>query len=216
VTTIILADDHRVIRQGLRALLEVEADFKIIGESGDGLETIQLVEKLHPDVLVLDLMMGGINGLEVARQLTKRAPKTSIVILSMHSNETYVIEALKAGAKAYVLKEATSAELVRAVREAAIGRHYLSAPLSEQAIEAYIKKAHGGNQEPEDRLTTREREVLHLAAQGLTNAEIGTRLYISRRTVEVHRTNMMRKIGLRTQTDLIRYALQRGILTDIR
>lgn len=216
MTTIILADDHRVVRQGLRALLEVEADFKIIGESGDGLETIQLVEQLRPDVLVLDLMMGGINGLEVARQLSKRVAKTSIVILSMHNNEAYVIEALKAGAKAYVLKEATSAELVRAVREAAIGRRYLSAPLSEQAIEAYTKKANGCNQGREAMLTTREREVLHLAAQGLTNAEIGERLYISRRTVEVHRTNMMQKLGLRTQTDLIRYALQRGILMDER
>jgi len=216
MTTIILADDHRVVRQGLRALLEIEADFKIIGESGDGLETIQLVEQLHPDVLVLDLMMEGINGLEVARQLSKRAAKTGIVILSMHNNEAYVIEALKAGAKAYVLKEATSAELVRAVREAAIGRRYLSAPLSEQAIEAYTQKANGCNQEREAMLTTREREVLHLAAQGLTNAEIGARLYISRRTVEVHRTNMMQKLGLRTQTDLIRYALQRGILMDER
>ena len=146
MTTIILADDHDVIRQGLHALLEAEVDFEIIGESSDGLETIQLVEKLHPDILVLDLMMDDINGLEVARQLSKRAPKTSIVILSMHNNDDYVIEALKAGAKAYVLKEATSAELVRAVREAAIGRHYLSAPLSEQAIEAYIKKAQGDNQ----------------------------------------------------------------------
>ena len=163
---------------------------------------------------MLDLMMGGITGLEVTRQLSKRVPKTSIVIFSMHKNEAYVIEALKAGAKAYVLKEATSAELVRAVREAAIGRRYLSAQLSEEAIEAYIKKTQGDNQSPETRLTAREREVLHLAAQGLTNAEIGTRLYISRRTVEVHRTNMMQKLGLHTQTDLIRYALKQGIIMD--
>ena len=212
MTTIALVDDHHVVRQALRALLESEPDFHVIGEAADGLEAIQMVASLQPEILVLDLMMSGMNGLEVTRQVNKRSPETSIVILSMYGNEGYVHEALKAGAKAYVLKESTSKELVRAVREAAVGHRYLSPPLSERAIEAYMRKTEGTMLDPYETLTTREREVLHLVAQGYTNAEIAERLYISRRTVEVHRANMMRKINMHTQADLTRYALQRGVL----
>lgn len=212
MTTIVLADDHHVVRQGLRSLLEAEPDFSVVGEASDGLETAQLVERLQPDVLVLDLMMPGLNGLEVTRQVGQRSPQTHVVILSMHANEAYVLEALQAGAAAYVVKESTSAELVRAVREAVAGRRYLSPPLSERAIEAYMQKAESAALDPYETLTAREREVLHLAAEGHNNAEIADRLFISRRTVETHRANLMRKLGLRSQTDLIRYALQRGIL----
>jgi len=210
--TLVLADDHHVVRQGIRALLEAEADFSIIGEASDGLEAIALVEDLGPDVLVVDLMMGGMNGLEVARHVSKRSPKTSVVILSMYGNEAYVLEALRAGARAYVLKESTSGELVKAVGEAFAGRRYLSSSLSERAIEAYIQKTESTPLDPYDTLTTREREVLHLVAQGCTSIEIASRLYISRRTVETHRSNMMRKLDLHTHTQLLRYALQRGIL----
>nr|NIO71757.1 response regulator [Anaerolineae bacterium] len=168
--------------------------------------------RLQPDVLVLDLMMPGLNGLEVTRQVSQRSPRTHVVILSMHPNEAYVLEALRAGAAAYVLKESTSAELVRAVREAVAGRRYLSPPLSERAIEAYMQKAESAALDPYETLTAREREVLHLVAEGHTNAEIAERLFISRRTVETHRANLMRKLGLRTQTDLISYALRQGIL----
>lgn len=212
MTTIVLADDHHVVRQGLRSLLEAEPDFSVIGETADGLEATQLVERLQPDVLVLDLMMPGLNGLAVTRQVSQRSLRTHVVILSMHPNEAYVLEALRAGAAAYVLKESTSAELVRAVREAVAGRRYLSSPLSERAIEAYMQKAESAALDPYETLTAREREVLHLVAEGHANAEIADRLFISRRTVETHRANLMRKLGLRTQTDLIRYALQRGIL----
>jgi two-component system response regulator NreC len=212
MTTIVLADDHHVVRQGLRSLLEAEPDFSVVSEAGDGLEAAQLVERLQPDVLVLDLMMPGLNGLEVTRQVSQRSPRTHVVILSMHPNEAYVLEALRAGAAAYVLKESTSAELVRAVREAVAGRRYLSPPLSEHAIEAYMQKAESAALDPYETLTTREREVLHLVAEGHTNAEIAERLFISRRTVETHRANLMRKLGLRTQTALISYALQRRIL----
>ena len=212
MTTIVLADDHHVVRQGLRSLLEAEPDFSVVGETGDGLEAAQLVERLQPDVLVLDLMMPGLNGLEVTRQVSQRSPQTHVVILSMHANEAYVLETLRAGAAAYVLKESTSAELVRAVREAVAGRRYLSPPLSERAIEAYMQKAESTALDPYETLTAREREVLHLVAEGHTNAEIAARLFISRRTVETHRANLMRKLGLRTQTDLISYALRRGIL----
>jgi len=212
MTTIVLADDHHIVRQGLRSLLEAEPDFSVVGETGDGLEAAQLVERLRPDVLVLDLMMPGLNGLEVTRQVSQRSPQTRVVILSMHANEAHVLEALRAGAVAYVLKESTSAELVRAVREAVAGRRYLSPPLSERAIEAYMQKAESVALDPYETLTAREREVLYLVAEGHTNAEIADRLFISRRTVETHRANLMRKLDLRTQTDLISYALRRGIL----
>jgi two-component system response regulator NreC len=210
--TLVLAEDHHIVRQGIRSLLEAEADFEVIGEVSDGLEAVRMVEKLHPNILVLDLMMSGLNGLEVARQVSKQSPKTAIVILSMYNNEAYVLEALRAGAKGYVLKDSTAAELVKAIREAEIGRHYLSASLSERAIENYIEKSKETYLDPYDTLTTREREVLHLAAQSCTNAEIAERLYISRRTVEVHRANVMHKLGLRSQPQLIRYAMKRGIL----
>jgi two-component system response regulator NreC len=211
-TTIVLADDHHVVRQGLRSLLEGEPDFSVVGETGDGLEAAQLVERLQPDVLVLDLMMPSLNGLEVTRQVSQRSPQTHVVILSMHANEAHVLEALRAGAAAYVLKESTSAELVRAVHEAIAGRRYLSPPLSERAIKVYMQKAEPAALDPYETLTAREREVLHLVAEGHTNAEIADRLFISRRTVETHRANLMRKLSLRTQTDLISYALRRGIL----
>jgi two-component system, NarL family, response regulator NreC len=210
--TIVLADDHNVVRHGLRALLEVEPDFRVIGEASDGLKTAQMVEELKPDILVVDIMMGGINGLEVARQVSKRSPGTNVVILSMYGNEAYVLEALRAGAKAYVLKESTSEELLRAVREAAAGNHYLGSPLSELAIKAYAEKTESAVIDPYETLTTREREVLHLVAQGCANGEIASRLYISRRTVEIHRANMMRKLALHSQTQLVRYAIERGIL----
>jgi DNA-binding NarL/FixJ family response regulator len=213
-TTIVLADDHQVVRQGLRSLLEVEPRFRVVGEAGNGLDVPRIVERLRPDVLVLDMMMPGLNGLEITRQVKKRSPKTQVVILSMHKDESYVLEALKNGAAAYVVKDSSAQELVKAVREAAADRHYLSPPLSDSAIQAYVQRAKASAIDPYQSLSSREREVLQLAAEGNTNAEIGKRLFISRRTVEIHRANMMHKLGLRNQTELIRYALKRGILSN--
>jgi len=210
--TVVLADDHLIFREGLRALLSAEPDLRIVGEAGDGLEAVQLVERLQPDVLVLDLMMPGLNGDEVARQVSQHVHKTRIVVLSMHTSEAYVLKALRSGAVGYVLKGSSSTELVQAIREVAQGRRYLSPPLSERVIEAYIQKAQGGSLDLYETLTTREREVLQLAAQSCSHADIAGRLSISPRTVETHHTNVMRKLGLRTQTDLIRYALRQGIL----
>jgi two-component system response regulator NreC len=211
-TTIVLADDHRVVREGLRALLEAEPHFRVVGEAGDGLEVVRLVERLRPDVLVLDMMMPALNGIEVARQVKKRSPKTHVVILSMHKDESYVVEALKNGASAYVLKDSSADELLKAVREAIAGRRYLSPPLSDSAIEAYADRSGGAAMDPYESLSTREREVLQLAAEGRTNPEMGKRLFISHRTVEIHRANMMKKLGLRSHADLIRYAVKKGIL----
>jgi DNA-binding NarL/FixJ family response regulator len=164
-------------------------------------------------VLVVDLMMPGLNGLEVARQITQRLPSTHVVVLSMHANEAYVLEALKNGACAYVLKDASAAELVRAVREANAGRRYLSPPLSEPAIDSYIQRTRNSDSlDLYDTLTNREREVLQLGAEGHTNAEIAGRLFISPRTAETHRTNLLRKLGLQTQTDLVRFAIRKGLI----
>lgn len=212
MTTIALADDHPIVRQGLRALLQAEPDFRVVGEAGDGLETVELVERLQPDVLVVDVMMPGVSGLEVARQVQQRSPETRVVILSMHANEAYVLEAMRHGAAGYVLKDSTATDLVEAVRRVMAGRRYLSPPLSERAIDAYLQKSEEAQLDPYETLTSREREVLHLAAEGHTNAEIAERLSISPRTVETHRANMMRKLDLRSHADLIRYALRRGII----
>lgn len=210
--TLLLADDHHVVRQGLRALLQTEPDFRVIGEASDGLEVADLVERMKPTVLVVDLMMPGLNGLEVTRQVSKRSPQTRVLILSMHSDEAYVLQALRNGAAGYVLKDSSAADLVHGVREVAAGRRYLSPPLSDRAIEIYGQSATDATLDIYETLTTREREVLHLAAEGRSNVEIGDRLSISPRTVETHRAHLMRKLGLQGQTDLVRYALRRGII----
>jgi len=213
LVNIVLADDHVVVRQGIRALLEGQPDFQVVGEAGDGLEAIQVTERLQPDVLVLDIGMDKIDGIEVVRQLSRRAQNTSVVILSMRSEESCVIDALRAGAKGYVLKGADADELLHAVQEAAVGHRYLSSLLSQQAIENYAQtrsSPNGGY----DRLTAREREVVYLVAAGYNNASIADQLFISRRTVEVHRSRAMQKLGVNSVTALIRTAIERGLVKE--
>jgi DNA-binding NarL/FixJ family response regulator len=183
-----------------------------VGEAADGLGAVAVVERLQPHVLVLDLMMPGINGLEVARRVRHRESRTQVVMLSMYGDEGYILEALRNGAMAYVLKDADPRDLLTAVRDAASGRRYLSLPLSENAVAEYIERFQTSAPEGYETLTTREREVLHLVTEGHTNARIGERLGISPRTADTHRTNLMRKLQLHSQTDLVRYALQRGII----
>ena len=209
--TIILADDHHVMRQGLRLLLDAQEDFHVVAEVGDGLEVVQLAERLTPRVLIVDVKMPGLNGLEVTRQVCWRSPHTRVERLHP-ADVAYVLEALRNGAAGYVLKEASATDLVQAVREVAAGRRYLSPPLSEHGIEAYVQKAREVPLDLYETLTTRERQVLQLAAEGRTNADIAAALFVSPRTVVTHRAHLMRKLGLRTQADLIRYALRRGII----
>jgi two-component system, NarL family, response regulator NreC len=210
--TIVLADDHQLVREGLRLLLEGQPGFSVVGETSDGLQVAELVARLKPDILVVDLVMPGLGGLDVAREVARRAPRTRIVILSMHSSDAFVVQALRNGASAYVLKDSSGEELVRAIRQVLAGRRYLSPPLSENAIEAYVRRAEGAEVDIYETLTSREREVLHLAAEGLGNPAIGERLGISPRTAETHRAHVMQKLGLRTRTDLIVYAINRGLL----
>jgi DNA-binding NarL/FixJ family response regulator len=210
--SVLLADDHAIVRQGLRAVLQTVPDLHLAGEAADGQEALRQLDRLGPDVLVLDLMLKGLNGLEVARQAAKRAPRTKVVVLSMHADPAYVIEALRAGACGYVAKDAGVEELVTAVREAAAGQRYLSPPLSEALLGAYARRAGAGPADPYEALTAREREVLQLTAEGHSGTAIAERLFISPRTVETHRANLMRKLGLRNQKELVRYALQRDAL----
>jgi DNA-binding NarL/FixJ family response regulator len=211
--TVILADDHQIVRQGLRALLKMEPDLHLVGEAADGREAVRLVERLQPQVLVLDLLMPGLNGLEALRQVARRAPRTRVIILSMHSNAAYVLEALRAGAIGYVLKESGAEELVHAIRAAAEGKRYLSPPIYEHELKAYAQRAEGTPPDPYHTLTAREREVLQLTTEGHSGTVIAERLFISPRTVESHRANMMRKLGVRNQKELIRYAIQRGLVS---
>ena len=209
---IVIADDHHIVRQSLRVSLDREKDFCVVGEAADGLGTVETVMSMQPDILIVDLMMGGVSGLDATRQICKRLPSIGVIILSMYSLDGYVVEALRSGAKGYILKESTSDELVLAVRSVAKGQYCLSPSLSERAIDVY--KSHMGSDpaSPYSLLTTREREIFGLVIDGNTSAKIGERLYISRRTVEVFRSNIMRKLGVRNQTGLLRYALQQGLL----
>jgi len=210
--TVLLADDHQVVRLGVRAVLEREPDLRVVAEVADGRQVVPTVDRLRPDVLVLDLVMPGVNGLDTVREVALRVPDTRLVVQSMYAHEAYVCEALQRGAAAYVVKGSDATEVVRAIRAALAGRRYLSPPLSEAAIETYRRNRAGGPFDPYETLTEREREVLRWVAEGLTSAEIGARLFISRRTVETHRANIFRKLGLRTQSEVVRYALRRGLL----
>ena len=210
--TIVLADDHHIVRGGVSALLKAEPDMQVIGESGDGLETLRLVEELKPRVLITDIEIPGISGIEVTRRVTARFPETRVVVLSMYQNEAFVQSALKAGAMAYVLKDSGPEELKTAIRTAHNGGHYLSPSLSELAFRYYAAGSKNTKETAYDSLTEREREVLHLLVQGYNNAQVAARLVISRRTAESHRANLMRKLGAANQADLMRIAMQIDVL----
>ncbi len=212
--TIVLADDHSVVREGLRSLFKTEPDFCLIGEASDGLEAVRLTERLQPNVLLIDLAMPGLGGLEAIRQVSKRFPRVRVIVLSMHAAEDYVAEAFGNGAAGYILKQSPVSEVIQGVREVASGRRFLSSSVPKGAIEMCLDHARNGPSEPYETLTSREREVLQLVAEGYSSIEIGRRLFISSRTVEMHRQNMMRKLGLHSQAGLIRYALAKGILVN--
>jgi two-component system, NarL family, response regulator NreC len=208
---LVLADDHAVVREGVCALLASDPDFEVVGQAGDGAEVCDLVERLQPDVVVLDLMMPGVGGLEVTGQLARRPDPPAVLILSMHESEAYVVEAMRRGAAGYALKQAPAGELARGIRTVARGARDLSPPLSDRALDAYVRRP-DQPQDPEDMLTVREHEVLRLAAEGRSNAEVAALLFISRRTVETHRARAMKKLGLRNHVELARCAIERGIV----
>lgn len=211
--TVLLVDDHPVVRLGVRGLLEAQSDFSLVGEASDGVEAMELIERLQPDVAVVDLMMPNLGGLEVLRFVQQRSPQTRAVVFSLHNKSAFVAEALKNGATGYVLKGCPGDSLLHAIREAAAGRRFLSPAVADLALDAYIQQAKSAAFEPHETLTLRECEVLQMAAEGQTNAEIAKRLHISTRTVENHRTHLMHKLGLRNQSDLVRHALRHGLIS---
>jgi DNA-binding NarL/FixJ family response regulator len=211
--TIVLAEDHSVVRCGLRILLERQQNFRVIGEASDGIEAVRITEKLQPDILILDLSMGGLHGLDVARHLMHRKLKTRIVVLSMHSNEDYIRQAFKSNVSAYVPKECEFSVLASAIVTVASGKHYLPPTVSDVIVNAYVAGTSGDLTSSYDTLTDREREVLQLIADGLTNAEVSKRLFISSRTVESHRASLKKKLRLKNEAEIVRYAVEKGLLT---
>ena len=211
MTTVVLADDHEIVRKGVRSVLEAEKKFTVLAEVADGLAAVQAVEKHKPDLLFLDLSLPRLHGIEVLRQVRSASPHTKVLILSMHNDEPYVIEALRGGAMAYLLKGSDTAEILQAAREVLANRRFLSAPLSDWAISALVSKPAEAT-DPLATLSPREREVLQYAAEGLGNSEIAEKLFLSPRTTETHRTNLMRKLNLQSQTDLVRFAIRKGLI----
>jgi DNA-binding NarL/FixJ family response regulator len=211
---VVLADDHIVVRKGLCSLLNGEVDLRVIGEAGDGREALAAVQKLHPDVLVVDVSMPLLNGLEVTRQLNKLCPEVRVVVLTMHSTEEHVLQALRAGALGYVLKQAAPEELVLAIRAAFRGEPFLSPSVSARVIERCVEQAGGeGETDRYDRLTEREREVLQLVVEGRANREIAELLRLSVKTVENHKAHLREKLDIRTTAELVQYAIRKGLVS---
>jgi DNA-binding NarL/FixJ family response regulator len=204
-------EDHVVMRQGLKALLDDEPDLAVIGEAGDGREALQLIARLRPTVVLLDIAMPHLNGIEAARQIQQNFPEIKVVVLSMHATEEYVFQMLRAGAAGYVLKQSASTEVLTAIRAAIAGQLFLSPAISRQTLDDYFERAAArGDQADFDLLSSREREVLQLLAEGHSNEAIAAELVISVKTVEAHRVNMMRKLGVDNKVGLIRYAYRKG------
>lgn len=213
MTTIVLVDDHQIVRQGLQALLALESGLDILGEAADGLEALDLVRQLHPDILITDLKLPELDGIEVVKRVSAEHPATKAIVLSMYSSEEYVLSAFASGASGYVLKNACVEDLMQAIRQVLKGSRYLSPQLAERAIDSYLHTGCKATTDPFDSLTQREREVLQLSAEGYSYAEIAERLIISRRTVETHRNNVMRKLGLNTVPDMVRCAIRHGLIS---
>ena len=210
---IVLADDHTILREGLRALLTADSNFEIVGEACDGREAVRFVEKLGPDLLLMDLSMPRMSGMDAIREIKKRHPETKIIALTVHKTEEYLLTTLRAGADGYVLKDATHDELIMAIKNVMGGKSYLSPGVSEKIIEGYLEgKESTRSRSSWESLSQREREVLKLIAEGYKNKEIAEELCISLKTVEKHRANLMKKLDLHNAAALTVYAVERGLV----
>jgi len=206
-TRILLADDHLVVREGLRSLLEA-AGFKVVGEARDGREALKLARLLEPEVTVMDIGMPGLNGVDACRELLREVPEMRIIVLTVHGEDAYVIEALRSGARGYVLKTQAGSDLVRAIGEVTQGRIYLSPSVSSAVVQAFL----AGSTSPADPLTPREREVLQLVAEGRSTKEVAGILGVSVKTAETHRTRLMTKLDIHHTAGLVHYAIRRGLI----
>ncbi|MEO8657366.1 MAG: response regulator transcription factor [Bryobacteraceae bacterium] len=211
---ILLADDHTVVREGLRAMLEHESDMMVVGEASDGRESITLAEATTPDVVVMDLAMPNMNGMEATRRILAANPRIAVVILSMHQDESYVLGALKAGAKGYLLKDSLRSELIQAIRMVSEGRSFLTRKVGRILQEDYVTRLQQrGLEDRYDLLSVREREVLQIIAEGRSNKEVASMLNISVTTVETHRSHILQKLDLHSVPELILYAVRKGIIS---
>jgi two-component system, NarL family, response regulator NreC len=210
---ILLADDHQLMRSGVRLMLEREADLAVVGEASDGREAVSMAKTLKPEVVVMDIGMPNLNGIEAAHQMTQDNPQLAIVIVSMHSDESYVLRALKAGARGYLLKDSAEADLIKAVHAVGSGKSFFSPVVSKMLLDDYVRKLkRSGTEDAYDLLTPREREILQLIAEGKSNKDIANLLDLSVYTIESHRSNLMEKLNLRGLPELILYAVRKGII----
>jgi DNA-binding NarL/FixJ family response regulator len=212
VTRILLADDHALVRGGLKMILDAEPDLEVVAEAGDGAEALELALQTELDLAVLDVSMPRLTGLQVAADLARRRPELRTLMLSVHDNEQYFFEALKAGASGYVLKSAANRDLIEACRATMRGEPFIYPPAASALISDYLERAAQGEEVPEDPLTPRELEVTKLIAEGLTAEEIAETLYIAKKTVDRHRANILEKLGMRNRVELTRYAIKRGLV----
>lgn len=211
---VVLADDHTILRTGLRSLLENPGNIEVIGEAEDGREAVKQVERMRPDVVLMDIAMPGLNGLEATRQIKHRFPGVKVLILTMHTTEEYIVQIFGAGASGYVVKRAAVAELVTAIQAVHQGDSFISPSISGTVIEGYLKQARTGDKvEWHDSLTEREREVLQLIAEGYSSREIAERLVITENTVRAHRANLMSKLSLHSTAELTQFAIRKGVIT---
>ncbi len=211
---LLLVDDHAVVRTGLRMLLESQKDLRIIGEASTGAEALEMAERERPQIIVMDITLPDMSGIEVTRRLKQTRPEIAVVALTIHEDEQYFFEMLQAGAAGYIPKRAAPDDLIGAIRAAAMGEIYLYPSLAKALVADYLSRAGGEPQQSslEEPLTPREEEVMRLVAQGLTNDEIAEQLVISRHTVARHRENLMRKLGLHNRSELVKYAIRKGII----
>lgn len=210
---ILLADDHTVLRAGLKVLLERQPGFQVVAEARDGRETVDLAEKYNPDAILLDIAMPNLSGIEAARQISARQPGIGIIILSMHADESYLLRALKAGAKGYLLKDSDEADLVNAIRAVCGGKAFFSPAISKLMMEDYMRQlAQQGGEDSYELLTNREREVLQMVAEGKTNKDIAAALNVSTHTVESHRKAVLQKLNLHSLPELMLYAMRKGLI----
>jgi two-component system, NarL family, response regulator NreC len=208
--SVFLVDDHTIVRDGLRYLLEAQGGIKIVGEAANGRDAVKAVKKLQPDIVIMDILMADLNGIEATEQICRESPATRVIILSMQSSSESILRALRAGARGYLFKESAGRELIQAIQAVHIGHRYLSAKVSDQVVGAGIKQ-HGGFSDPLSVLSRREREVLQLVVEGKTSAEIAETLFLSVKTIETYRSRLMQKLGIKDIPALIKFAIQKGL-----
>ncbi|HVZ45623.1 MAG TPA: response regulator transcription factor [Ramlibacter sp.] len=208
--SIVIVDDHAILREGLGQVLAQQPDLEVVGSSGDGRQSLKLVAQLRPDVVILDISMPGLNGIEVARQLQESGAACAVVILSMHASPEYVFQAIEAGARGYLQKESAASDIVEAVRAVRAGRRYLGPGIAELVAEHLASRKTGDN--PLQLLSRREREILQLVAEGHSSAEIGELLFLSPKTVDSYRSRLMGKLGLADVTALVKFAIRHGVI----